>query len=119
MIISDKDVYKFMEEHPNCVVVPKGDGTFYADYDFDSQSAVSNVANIATDIPSLTDTPLVYSKTYEEEMTEQESVREAEYFLNKLGITVKTNYGYYRNTYDILKDIGDAILKFKTIKYRF
>lgn len=50
---------------------------------------------------------LVYSKTSEEEMEEQRKVSLAESYLEGLGIKVKTDYGYYRNTYDILMDLGE------------
>lgn len=49
---------------------------------------------------------LVYNKTFEEEMNEQRQVSLAESYLRSLGIEVKTDYGYYRNTYDVLKDLG-------------
>lgn len=37
------------------------------------------------------------------------NVQKATDFLLKLGIRVKTEYGNYRPTYDVLKDIGDAM----------
>lgn len=56
-------------------------------------------------------TKLEYSKTPEEEQKEKELVATAEFWLEGKGIEVKTNYGYYRNTYDILKDLGDYLSK--------
>lgn len=73
----------------------------------------TNIAEVG-EIPSLIATSLTYEKTYEEEMAEKKSVQLAEDFLRKLEITVKTNYGYYRDTYSILKDIGDAIIRSDT-----
>ena len=46
-------------------------------------------------------TELAYSKTPEEEREEQLMVATAEGYLESLGIKVKIDYGYYRNTYDI------------------
>jgi hypothetical protein len=56
-------------------------------------------------------TKLEYSKTPEEEQKEKELVAAAEYWLECKGIEIKTNYGYYRNTYDILKDLGSYLIK--------
>lgn len=47
-------------------------------------------------------------------LADETNVQNAIYFLQKLGIQVKTEYGNYRPTYDVLKDIGDVIEKFKT-----
>lgn len=52
---------------------------------------------------SLTATP----KSFEEEMAEEYNVQKVVDYLEKHGIQVKTEYGYYRNTYSILKDIGE------------
>ena len=52
-------------------------------------------------------TELVYNKTFEEEMEEKRKVSIAEGYLEGLGVKVRTDmYGYYRNTYDILLDLG-------------
>lgn len=56
-------------------------------------------------------TKLEYSKTPEEEREEQLMVATAESYLESLGIKVKTNYGYYRNIGDILKDFGEYLSK--------
>ena len=40
---------------------------------------------------------------------DETNVRKATDFLEKLGIQVKTEYGNYRPTYDVLRDIGDAM----------
>jgi hypothetical protein len=56
-------------------------------------------------------TKLEYSKTPEEEREEQLMVATAEGYLESLGIKVKTEYGYYRNTWDILKDFGEYLTK--------
>ena len=55
---------------------------------------------------------LVYSKTYEEEMEEKQKVAIAEDYLENLGVKVRTDmYDYYRNTYDILLDLGEYLSK--------
>lgn len=54
---------------------------------------------------------LAYSKTPEQEIEEQLMVDTAESYLESLGIKVKTNYGYYRNIGDILKDFGAYLSK--------
>ena len=51
-------------------------------------------------------TTLEYSKTTEQEREEQLMAATAEGYLESLGIKIKTEYNYYRNTYDILKDFG-------------
>ena len=56
-------------------------------------------------------TKLEYSKTPEEEREEQLMVATAEGYLESLGIKIKTEYGYYRNTWDILKDFGEYLSK--------
>jgi hypothetical protein len=56
-------------------------------------------------------TKLKYSKTPEEEREEQLMVATAEGYLESLGIKIKTEYGYYRNTWDILKDFGEYLSK--------
>lgn len=55
---------------------------------------------------------LAYSKSFEEEMEEHAIVATAETWLEARGIKVKTDlYGYYRNTFDILKDFGKWLSK--------
>lgn len=53
----------------------------------------------------------VHIKTFEEEVDEQRQVSLAESYLRSLGIEVKTDYGYYRNIYDILNDLGKYLSK--------
>lgn len=56
--------------------------------------------------------PLSYSKSIEEEYEEQQNAFRAESYLKSLGIKVKTDmYDYYRNTYDILIDLGKYLSK--------
>lgn len=43
------------------------------------------------------------------ELADETNVQKAIDFLEEHGIQVKTEYGYYRPTYDVLKDIGNAI----------
>lgn len=57
------------------------------------------------------DTSLTYNKTFEEEMEEQRKIEMAIYHLEKLGVKVKTEYGYYRNIYNVLKDLGECLDK--------
>ena len=71
----------------------------------------TNIAEVEK-IPSLTATSLTYERTYEEELEEQRKVSIAEGYLEGLGVKVKTDmYGYYRNTYDILLDLGEYLDK--------
>jgi hypothetical protein len=56
-------------------------------------------------------TKLEYSKTPEEEREEQLMIATAEGYLESLGIKTKTEYGYYRYTWDILKDFGEWLSK--------
>ena len=51
-------------------------------------------------------TKLEYSKTPEQEREEQLMAATARCYLESLGIQVSTKYGYYRDTYDIMKDFG-------------
>ena len=58
------------------------------------------------------DTELSSSKTPEDRYEEERKVSIAENYLEGLGIKVKTDmYGYYRDTYDILKDLGEYLSK--------
>lgn len=52
---------------------------------------------------------LVYSKTFEEEMEEQRKIELAIGHLEGLGVEVKSEYGYYRNIYNVLKDLGECL----------
>jgi 5-enolpyruvylshikimate-3-phosphate synthase len=63
-------------------------------------------------------TKLEYTKTYEEEQEEQSRVATAEYYLRRFGVETKTDYGYYRNTYDILKDLGEYLIEAGICKAR-
>lgn len=49
--------------------------------------------------------PLEYSKTHEEMMAIEAAIN----FLDSFGVVVKTEYGCYRSTYEILKDLGEHI----------
>ncbi len=46
-----------------------------------------------------------------EELAKQNNVQNAIDLLEKFGIQVKTEYGYYRSLYDVLVDIGKAMEK--------
>ena len=56
-------------------------------------------------------TKLEYRKTPEQEREEQLMVATAQGYLESLGIKIKIEYGYYRNTWDILKDFGEYLSK--------
>lgn len=47
-------------------------------------------------------------KSFEEIMAEQTNVKKVIDYLEKHGIRVMTEHGYYRDTYDILKDISEC-----------
>ena len=58
------------------------------------------------------DTTLSYTKTFDEEMEEERKTLLATRYLESLGVKVKTDmYGYYRNTYDIILDLGEYLDK--------
>jgi 5-enolpyruvylshikimate-3-phosphate synthase len=63
-------------------------------------------------------TKLEYTKTCKEEQEEQSMVATAEYYLRRFGVETKTDYGYYRNTYDILKDLGEYLIEAGICKAR-
>lgn len=48
-------------------------------------------------------------KSAEEMLAEEINVQKVTDFLYKFGITVKTECGNYRPTYDVLKDIGEVL----------
>lgn len=50
-------------------------------------------------------TPEFFTRLEEDEV----NVQKATDFLLRLGVIVKTEYGNYRPTYDVLRDIGDAM----------
>ena len=54
---------------------------------------------------------LKYSKTFEEEVDELRKINLVISHLENLGVKVKTEYGYYRSSYDILKDLGEYLDK--------
>jgi len=61
------------------------------------------------------DTSISYNKTFEEELEEKRKVAIAEGYLEGLGVKIKTDmYGYYRNTWDILLDLGEYLSKNNT-----
>ena len=57
---------------------------------------------------------LVYSKTYEEEMEEKRKMELAISHLEGLGVEVVSEYGFYRNIYNVLKDLGECLDKKNT-----
>lgn len=59
---------------------------------------------------------LCYNKTPEEELEEKRKLDLAVAFLEGFGIEVKTEYGFYRNIYNVLKDLGECLDK---IQYPF
>lgn len=68
-------------------------------------SAIEKVQYENDDDIIIRTTPEYFARIAEDEM----NVKRATDFLNKLGIQVKTEYGNYRPTYDVLRDIGDAM----------
>ena len=46
-------------------------------------------------------------KSLAEVLAEESGIKKVVDFLEKQGIKIRTDYGYYRNTYDILKDISE------------
>ena len=62
--------------------------------------------------PPITDIPRNYTaiealpQTYEDKLTEEKAIQTVIDFLESHGIQVITDYGFYRDTYDILKDMS-------------
>lgn len=54
---------------------------------------------------------LIYSKSPEEIRDDEYKASLAASYLEGLGIKVKTEYGFYRHSYDILKDLGEYLSK--------
>lgn len=52
---------------------------------------------------------LCYNKTPEEKLEEKRKLNLAVTFLENFGIEVKTEYGFYRDTYSVLKDLGERL----------
>ena len=52
---------------------------------------------------------LAYNKTFEEEMEEKRKLDLAINHLEGLGVEVVSKYGFYRNIYNVLKDIGECL----------
>ena len=57
---------------------------------------------------------LVYNKTFEEEMEEKRKLDLAINHLEGLGVKVVSEYGFYRNIYNVLKDLGECLDKKNT-----
>lgn len=57
---------------------------------------------------------LVYNKTFEEEMEEKRKIELAISHLEGLGVEVVSEYGFYRNIYNVLKDLGECLDKNNT-----
>ena len=59
---------------------------------------------------------LIYSKTPEQEFEENLNALVAEEYLKRTyNVKTTTNYGYYRNTFDILKDLGSYLVQVKKV----
>lgn len=54
-------------------------------------------------------TPEYFAK----ELADESNVQKVVDLLESHGIQVKTKYGYYRPTYDVLKDIGEFMSRYK------
>ena len=52
---------------------------------------------------------LAYNKTFEEEMEEKRKLDLAINHLEGLGVEVVSEYGFYRNIYNVLKDLGECL----------
>lgn len=48
---------------------------------------------------------------FDEYEEEDKTLQSAVNYLEDFGIKVQTEYGYYRNTYDILRDLGEYLSK--------
>lgn len=72
-------------------------------------SNVYTKKNYEIDFNTLADLELVYNRSAEPETKEEQMALAAELWLEGRGITVKTDYGYYRSTFDILKDFGEYL----------
>lgn len=70
-----------------------------------STTTTTNIKVEKYDDIEIATTQEYFAKIAEDEM----NVEKATDFLKKLGIQVKTEYGNYRTTYDVLRDIGDAM----------
>ena len=73
--------------------------------DINAVSAIEKTQDKNDDDIIIGTTPEYFARLAEDEI----NVQKATDFLKKLGIQVKTEYGNYRPTYDVLKDIGDAM----------
>ena len=61
---------------------------------------------------------LMYSKTHEQEFEENLNALVAEGYIKKTyGVSVTTDY-VYRNTFDILVDLGNYLVNIKKVNYR-
>ena len=76
-----------------------------AESDISVISAIEKTQDNNDDDVVLGTTPEYFAKLAEDEI----NVEKATDFLKKLGIRVKTEYGNYRPTYDVLRDISDAM----------
>lgn len=73
--------------------------------------SISNIEPVKS--PTLGDlfTDLSYNKTFEEEMEEKRKMDLAISHLEGLGVEVVSEYGFYRNIYNVLKDLGECLDK--------
>ena len=46
-------------------------------------------------------------RSFEEMLAEETNIQKVIDVLEECGVKIKTKYGYYRDTYDVLKDIGE------------
>ena len=60
---------------------------------------------------NLSITDLAYNKTFEEEMEEKRKIELAISHLEGFGVEVVSEYGFYRNIYNVLKDLGECLDK--------
>lgn len=72
---------------------------------------ISNIEPVKTPTLGNLFESLEYNKTFEEEMEEQRKMNLAISHLEGLGVEVVSEYGFYRNIYNVLKDLGECLDK--------
>ena len=63
----------------------------------------NHVHSLKYDIVPIASTP----RSFEEILAEETNIQKVIDVLEECGVQIKTKYGYYRDTYDVLKDIGE------------
>lgn len=73
--------------------------------------SISNIESVKTPTLGNLFDGLEYNKTFEEEMEEKRKMNLAISHLEGLGVEVVSEYGFYRNIYNVLKDLGECLDK--------